>query len=180
MKAASSPPLEWLNALDAAAFVAALDGIVEHAPWVPHRIVDQRPFRSAIALHAALISAIRQAPAAELLALLNGHPELAGQEATFGTLTAASNSEQHRLGLLALNHEQHQHLRNLNAAYRRRFGFPYIVALRLHDGLASVLSDLQLRLSCDTLTEMGAALDQVAEVIRGRLDRLAAPAATPP
>lgn len=170
-------PLDRLNALDADGFVAALTGIVEHSPWVPGQVVDQRPFASLSALHEALVQAIRHAPAADLLALLNLHPELAGQEAQAGTMTAASNTEQHRLGLLALSRDDHQRLSKLNAAYRRKFGFPYIVALRLHDGLASVFADLQQRLARDTVTELATALGQVAEVMRGRLDRLALPAA---
>ena len=173
MNTAPTPTLQRLNSVDEADFVAALDGIVEHAPWVAARIVDQRPFDSMAALHAALVGAIRQAPAQLLLALLNGHPELAGQEAAAGTLTTASNGEQRRLGLLELSREQHRHLGALNAAYRQRFGFPYIVALRLHEALDSVLADLRQRLTRDTLAEMDTALGQVAEVMRGRLKRLA-------
>ena len=171
----NTPPtstLDDLNALDEAGFIAALDGVVEHAPWVAGRIAHQRPFLSLADLHVALVRAIRQAPAGSVLTLLNGHPELAGREAAASALTAASSSEQSRLGLLSLSREQHRTLSELNAAYRQRYGFPYIVALRLHDALDSVFADLRQRLARDTLTEMDTALQQVAEVISGRLDRL--------
>jgi 2-oxo-4-hydroxy-4-carboxy-5-ureidoimidazoline decarboxylase len=59
------PPvsLATLNSADEKAFVAALGDIYEHAPWVAQSALHQRPFASIPALHAAMMAAVRAAPA---------------------------------------------------------------------------------------------------------------------
>ena len=53
--------LAELNALPAAAFVAALGGVFEHSPWVAERALAARPFASVDALHAAMVAAVAAA-----------------------------------------------------------------------------------------------------------------------
>ena len=93
-------------------------------------------------------------------------------------------AEQARLGLMALSPQTMTRLAALNRAYQARFDFPFIVALRLHDSLASVLQAGEERLRHDPDTEWPIALNQVCEVMRGRLARAVhdddCPPATPP
>ncbi|MBS0601980.1 MAG: 2-oxo-4-hydroxy-4-carboxy-5-ureidoimidazoline decarboxylase [Proteobacteria bacterium] len=161
--------LEALNACPEDAFVAALGEVVEHSPWVVRRVAPLRPFASVWALHAALAGVLRASDADTRTALLQRHPELAGREAGEGTLTADSNREQSRLGLDRLSAAEHARLRALNTAYRERFGFPFITAVRLHADLASIFAEGERRLANAAATEAGVALTQVAEVVRGRL-----------
>ena len=80
--------LESLNTTDAAGFVAALGDIYEHAPWVAQAAYGQRPFGTLAALHDAMTSAVRAAPPEQQLALIKGHPDLAGKAARAGTMTS--------------------------------------------------------------------------------------------
>lgn len=157
---------------DEASFVALLGAVVEHSPWVARRAWHRGPFRTRQALFDAMSAEIHGASDAEQLALLRVHPELAGQEARAGTMTADSQSEQDRLGLLRLDATTVRRLDELNRRYRERFGFPFIVALRLHASLESVLADGERRLGHDAATEHRTALDQVCQVVRGRLERM--------
>lgn len=161
-----------IRALDEASFVALLGAVVEHSPWVARRAWLRGPFGSRQALFDALATEIHAAADAEQLALLRVHPELAGQEARAGTMTADSQSEQGRLGLLRLDAATVRRLDDLNRRYRERFGFPFIAALRLHAALDSVLADGEWRLGHDAATERRTALDQVCQVVRGRLERM--------
>ena len=77
-------PLGNLNTSDKAAFVAALGDIYEHAPWVAEAVHGQRPFTSLNALHEAMTAALRSASVEERVALLKGHPDLAGKAARAG------------------------------------------------------------------------------------------------
>ena len=54
--------LDALNAMDRAAFVAAVGDIFEHAPWVAQRAWPGRPFAGVAALHDAMMQAVRDAP----------------------------------------------------------------------------------------------------------------------
>src|SRR5471030_503982 len=91
--------LDELNRSDAASFVARLGNIYEHAPWAAERAWASRPFATVAALHAAMRGAVRTASEAERVALIKGHPDLAGKAARAGALTAESTSEQLGAGL---------------------------------------------------------------------------------
>ncbi len=160
-----------LQALDHAGFVARLGGVVEHSPWVVQRAWAQAPFASFEGLYDALARCIHAAARNEQIALLRVHPELAGREAVAGTMTPDSSAEQARLGLMALSPQLMQRLTALNRAYQARFGFPFIVALRLHDSLESVLLAGEERLTHEPDSELPLALGQVCAVMRGRLAR---------
>ncbi|MSQ52852.1 MAG: 2-oxo-4-hydroxy-4-carboxy-5-ureidoimidazoline decarboxylase [Betaproteobacteria bacterium] len=164
--------LSSLNAADQKGFVAALGVVFEHSPWVAERAWNKRPFPDADGLHSGLMAAVREAAHFEKLTLIRAHPELAGREAAQGGLTADSSTEQGRLGFTALSHEEFLRMGELNRQYRERFGFPCIVALRLHDSRASVMSEMQRCLGCDPASEIERALWQIGEIARGRLDKI--------
>ena len=60
----------------------------------------------------------------------------------------------------------------LNRNYREKFGFPCIVALRLHQTKESVVAEMRRRLQNDARTEIDAALEQIGHITRGRLERI--------
>lgn len=156
--------LEEVNALGKDEFVARLGGVFEHSPWIAERAWHKRPFRSIDELHRAMLAAI--ASKDEKLQLARAHPELAGGQA----LTLASTSEQARLGFNALSREELDEMNRLNRSYRDKFGFPCIVALRLHAERHSVMAEIKRRLSNDAGTELANALEQIGHITRGRLE----------
>jgi 2-oxo-4-hydroxy-4-carboxy-5-ureidoimidazoline decarboxylase len=161
--------LAELNRLPASAFEAALGAIYEHSPWVARRAYGARPFASVDALHGAMTAAVRAASREEQLALVRAHPELAGAEAKAGALTPHSTGEQARLGLQALTGEEFKRIGELNRRYRSKFGFPCIVALRLHATRASVPVEMEARLANSAHEELDNALEQIGHIARGRL-----------
>jgi 2-oxo-4-hydroxy-4-carboxy-5-ureidoimidazoline decarboxylase len=154
------------------AFMAAIGGVVEHSPWVAERAFVYKPFSSVDALHAALMKCIRDASPDEQMALLNVHPELAGREAVAGAMTADSTGEQGRLGLTALSATELAELNELNKRYREKFGFPFIAALRLHPDRQSMIASFKERIENPRQTEVANATGQIAEIVRGRLEKL--------
>jgi 2-oxo-4-hydroxy-4-carboxy-5-ureidoimidazoline decarboxylase len=166
---ATTYSLSGINAMPPAAFVAALGDVFEHAPWVAERAAGGRPYPSVAALHVALMQAVRDAPAATQLAFVRGHPELGGKLARAGDMTEASKSEQGGLGLDRLSDEEFARFERLNAAYRERFGFPFIICVRRH-ARASILAQFERRLKNDPAAELAAALTEIGEITRLRLD----------
>lgn len=167
--------LDELNSLDGRAFVAALDGVFEHSPWVAERAWAARPFASIDALHTAMTEAVDRATDAEKRSLLRAHPELA--ETTFAVrmLTAASAGEQSAAGLGECTPVERDGLAALNRRYRERFGFPFILAVRGYDR-AGILAELARRADGDPGAEFAECLAQVSRIARFRLgDRLEAP-----
>ena len=148
-------------------------GVFEHSPWVGERAWRRGPFRSLDALHAAMMAVVREATGEEQLALIRAHPQLAGAEAVEGRMTPASTGEQGRLGFASLARKELLRIQRLNRGYREKFGFPCIVALRLHATKEGVMTEMERRLGNSLETEIENALEQIGHITRGRLDKLA-------
>jgi 2-oxo-4-hydroxy-4-carboxy-5-ureidoimidazoline decarboxylase len=164
--------LHFLNNCPEADFQKALAGLVEHSDWVVKATATRRPFASRQALLQALMDTIEGETTARKVELLNAHPELAGEEARAGVMTEASGREQSRLGLTSMDKAQFLRLDELNRAYRTRFGFPCVIALRLHDSLETVFDTFRQRLNNSPEAELAASLHQVSAVVDGRLAAL--------
>lgn len=162
--------LDAINAMDRDDFVAALGSTFEHSPWVAEGAWAARPFASLDALHAAMIGVVRGAARDTQVAFLCGHPELAGKEAQAGTMTSESVGEQASAGLNALSQGEMGELRELNARYRERHGFPFIVAVRRHSK-TEIFNLLRSRLARDNDDlELNEALAQIAYITRLRVE----------
>jgi 2-oxo-4-hydroxy-4-carboxy-5-ureidoimidazoline decarboxylase len=166
--------IEALNGMSRAAFVGALGGVFERSPWVADRAWAARPFAAVETLHRAMADAVRDATPQERIDLLCAHPDLAGRAARAGALTASSTTEQASAGLDRLTDAEHARFQRLNGAYRERFGFPFIIAVRRHDK-ASILAAFETRLGRSREQEIEAALAEVFDIARMRLDRLVGP-----
>lgn len=146
---------------DRETFLHVYGHLFEHSPWVAARAWGLGPFANAAALEHAFRQVIAAADEDEQLALARAHPELAGRlKIAEGTLTAASQAEQAGAGLDRLSPEAYATFHALNAAYRERFGFPFIICVRLHD-LAGIEAALRRRLAHTRAEELREAMTQV-------------------
>ncbi|MEI5997782.1 2-oxo-4-hydroxy-4-carboxy-5-ureidoimidazoline decarboxylase [Paraburkholderia bengalensis] len=163
--------LDQLNSISTDAFVAALSGIFEHSPWVAEAAAAQRPYADIDALHKTMSNAVETAGEARQLALINAHPELAGKAAVRGELTAESTREQSGAGLNQCTQEEFDKLMRLNAAYREKFGFPFILAVRGYDR-HGIIANFESRVNNTRADELRESLDQIYRIARFRLDDL--------
>jgi len=160
--------LQALNRMDLRAFLACLGEIFEHSPWVAESAMAGRPYESVAALHEAMVGAVRAAPRERQLALLRAHPDLAGKLALAGELTRSSIGEQAAAGLDRCSAEELERFQNLNGAYKAKFDFPFIMAVK-GSSRADILEAFEARLANDPDTEFNTALEQVARIARLRL-----------
>jgi 2-oxo-4-hydroxy-4-carboxy-5-ureidoimidazoline decarboxylase len=169
--------LDRLNACGREEFVAALAGVFEHAPWVAEAAHRKAPFATVAALHEALVAAVKAAPREQQLAFVRSHPELGSKVAQAGGLTAESRAEQGSLGLDRLSAEEFARFGALNAAYAKKFGFPFIICVRRHTR-DSILRNFETRAANSADAEFAAALDEIALITRLRLvDKVDGPGA---
>lgn len=160
-----------LSALPRAEFVAALDGIFEHSPWVAEAAWDDRPFASIDALQDAMCQAVIDAGEGPQLDLIRAHPELAGKAAVRGELTAESTREQAGAGLDQCSADEFERLTELNDAYKAKFGFPYILAVRGHTR-ASIIENFAARVANSRADEIDECLRQIFRIAGFRLQDL--------
>src|SRR5450830_1303820 len=171
--------LEQLNssaAHDVPAFVKTLHGIYEHSPWIPERAAKLGPFANITALKQALQGVVTSAERAEQLGLIRAHPELAGKAAIAGELTAESTGEQAKAGLNNCSPEEFATLQKLNGDYNKKFGFPFILAVKGADGQGltrqAIIATFTRRLKNQFDDELGEALRQIGRIAEMRSNDL--------
>ena len=142
-----------------------MTALFEHSPWVEAR-ADAAP--SSGDRWSDLMAVVHAAAPDEQLALIRAHPELAGKAAIDGSLTEASSAEQASAGLDRLTPAEYAQFHALNAAYRARFDFPFIICVRLTTK-AGILAAMERRLGNDRRTEIATAIEQIGEIVRLRL-----------
>jgi urate oxidase len=160
--------------MERADFVARFGGVFEHSPWIAERAFDETlpaDCDSAAGLHGALCGVFRIASHGERLVVLRAHPDLAGRLALAGNLTGDSTKEQASAGLDCLTLEELARFTELNDAYQRNFGFPFIMAVKGRSK-DEILAAFQTRIENDAETEFEIACREVERIALLRLDGL--------
>ena len=160
--------VDALNAMPKAELVACLGGIYEHSPWVAEQTAGERPFSSREHLADRMRTVVEMAGDSAKLALIRAHPDLAGKLARAGSLSAESTREQAGLGLDRLSDAEFERFSDLNTRYRDRFGFPFVLCVRLTDK-PGILAAFERRLGHDRATEFAEACRQVERIAEIRL-----------
>ncbi|OLP20143.1 OHCU decarboxylase [Leptolyngbya sp. 'hensonii'] len=153
-----------LNAMTEEEFVAALGAIFEETPEIARRTWHQRPFTDRTDLHQKMITVVAGLAQAEQLALIRAHPDLGSRV----KMAEASVQEQAGLGLDQLTSEEYDRFQMLNQAYRDKFAFPFIIAVR-NNTRATILEAFTRRLQNNPTAEMAQALTEIGEIARFRL-----------
>ncbi len=153
-----------LNVASREEFTRIVGPVFEHSPWIAARAADARPFESVDELHIALCAAVRAASDEEKAALIRAHPDLVGR----AVLTAESQQEQTRAGLMELSAEEVSVFENYNEQYRERFGFPFVICARLNKKEA-ILRAFPERLAQSREKEIETALEEIYKIAELRL-----------
>ena len=104
------------------------------------------------------------------LKILNSHPDLANK-AKIGSLTTDSKNEQNSAGLDKCTPEEFSEFKNLNFQYKKKFGFPFIFAVKDKSKL-EILTNFRKRISYDINVEFEEAKKQVKKIANLRLNEI--------
>ncbi|MBP0950375.1 2-oxo-4-hydroxy-4-carboxy-5-ureidoimidazoline decarboxylase [Pseudomonas sp. 20GA0080] len=156
------------------AFIATFGDIYEHSPWVAQQAYEQGTLDQIETLHQRMSDILLSATRAQQLALINAHPDLAGKAAVKGELTQASSNEQAGAGIHLCTPEEFQRFTELNEAYKARFGFPFIMAVKGSDR-HKILAAFEQRLHHSPEAEFACALAEINKIALFRLQALQAP-----
>jgi OHCU decarboxylase len=157
-----------LNACPTAQFVAVCGPFYEHAPWIAERASVRRPFVDLDELHDELSTIVEAASADEQLDLVRAHPDLVTGPARGGDITPESAREQTAARLRGLAPDEVSRFAELNAAYRTKFGFPFIICAR-ENKKDSILAAFPVRLGNTREQELRTALDEIAKIAKLRI-----------
>ena len=157
---------------DTAEFVARFGAIYEHSPWVAEEaaaVLDGDGDVEHIAT--VMTDCVDNAAREKQLALIRAHPDLADRAQVADGLTADSASEQASAGLDRCSAEEYARFRSLNAAYKQKFGFPFVMAVR-GSSRQEILAAFAARLGNDAETEFETALAEIHKIARLRLQAM--------
>ncbi len=159
-----------LNQMGQDDFVAALGAVFEDTPTIAREAWTQRPFTDVTDLHQAMVDVVNVMTQAERLALICAHPDLGSK----AKMADASVQEQASVGLDHLTPEEYERFHRLNQAYKEKFGFPFIIAVKKHTK-TSILAAFDRRLQNPPDVEMTQALAEITQIAQFRLVAIVTP-----
>ncbi|BBB29248.1 2-oxo-4-hydroxy-4-carboxy-5-ureidoimidazoline decarboxylase [Neptunomonas japonica] len=157
-----------------ASFVEHFKDIYEHSPWIAEHTYMLLPSINADdiqQLHQLMSDILINASKRQQLRLINVHPDLAGKAAMRNELTASSTDEQAGAGIHQCNPQEFARFTELNKAYKDKFNFPFIMAVKGSNRL-QILKAFEIRIHNDIDTEFKQAITEINKIALFRLEAL--------
>jgi len=155
-------------------FINVFGSIYEHSSWIAAAAYDMglsSNHDKVDNLHVQMCLVLEHAQEQQKLALINAHPDLAGKAAIAGELTAASNNEQSGAGINNCSQDEFSRFSTLNAQYKEKFQFPFIMAVKDSNKL-EILAAFEQRIHNDVPSEFRRALLEINKIALFRLCEL--------
>lgn len=158
--------LEEINKMDKEQFIERIGWVFEHTPWVASKAWDLLPaIHSLNQLHEIMVQVVKEAPKDEQLNLIRAHPDLGGRI----QMTDSSVKEQQGAGLDQLSEAEFESFLLLNNEYRKKFDFPFILAVKGHMK-DTIYHEMERRMKHSIEEEFATALSQIFKISFIRLE----------
>ena len=159
-----------INKLSKSEFIKVFANIFENARWIAEELYNQKPFDNFEELSLKMLDIFENASKKKQLIILNAHPDLADRT-KISSLTPNSKKEQSNVGLDQCTEEEFKEFKNLNDKYKKKFGFPFIFAVK-NKSKKEILSNFRQRVSYDISVEFSEAVKQVKKIANLRLNEI--------
>ncbi len=156
-----------LNNLNQGKFISLFGVIFEKTQWIAEKLFDLKPFNNKEDLINKMIKIYEASSKDEILNILRSHPKLAVEK----KLTEHSNQEQSRANLKNCTQEEFNEFTKLNSEYEKKFGFPFIMAVKGKDKI-DILNNFRQRINNNIEFEFDESKKQVKKIALFRLDEL--------
>ena len=162
--------IDKINKSSQSEFIKIFYNIFENAKWIAEKLDNQKPFSDFEELSSKILNIFETATKEKQLEILNSHPDLA-DKTKIGSLTTESREEQSNAGLDQCSEEEFIEFKNLNEKYKKKFGFPFIYAVKGKSKM-EILSNFRRRISYDIKDEFIEAKKQVKKIASLRLNEI--------
>ena len=162
--------IKKINKLSQSEFVKVFANIFENASWIAKDVYNEKPFKDFADLSQKMLSIFSTTTKENQLKILRAHPDLA-DKTKIGSLTPDSKKEQSNAGLDQCSEEEFNEFKNLNNEYKKKFGFPFIYAVKDKEK-KYILSNFRQRSSNDIDVEFIEAKKQVKTIASLRLNEI--------
>ena len=159
-----------INKLSESEFIKVFANIFENARWIAEELYTQKPFSDFKDLSYKMLDIFENTTKENQLKIINSHPNLA-DKTRVAALTPDSQSEQSNAGLIQCSEEEFAEFKNLNDSYKKKFGFPFIYAVK-DKSKTEILDNFRQRVSYDINVEFNEAKKQVKKIASLRLNEI--------
>ncbi len=156
-----------LNNLNKDKFISLFGVIFEKTQWIAEQLLEQKPFINKDDLIDKMIQIYETSKKKEILNILRSHPKLAVEK----NLTKYSSKEQSSANLKSCTNEEYEEFKKLNDQYEKKFGFPFIIAVKGKDKI-EILNNFRQRINNDVELEFKESKNQVKKIALFRLNEL--------
>ena len=118
--------IDKFNKLGESEFISIFGNVFEKTKWIAKKCYDSKPYNSFDALFSKMMIVFEEAKRERHLEILNAHPDLAIEK----KLTEDSKNEQKNASLNQCSDEEFTEFKKLNEEYKKKFGFPFIIAVK--------------------------------------------------
>ena len=159
-----------INNLSQIKFNEIFANIFEKTKWIAERLYNQKPFNSFEDLCSKTLEIFKTTSKENQLKIIRAHPDLA-DKTKISLLNIDSRTEQNRAGLNQCSEKEFREFKNLNNEYKKKFGFPFILAVE-GKNKAEILNKFKKRILNSADDEFKEAISQVCKIANLRLNKI--------
>ena len=159
-----------INNLSQIKFNEIFANIFEKTKWIAEKLYNQKPFNSFEDLCSKILEIFKTTSKENQLKIIKAHPDLA-DKTKIGLLNIDSRTEQNRAGLNQCSEKEFREFKNLNNEYKKKFGFPFILAVE-GKNKAEILNKFKKRILNSADDEFKEAISQVCKIANLRLNKI--------
>ena len=159
--------IKKVNQLSENEFIGTFGNIFEKTNWIANRAFNSKPYRNFNEFISTIIKIYENSSKEDCIKIFNAHPELAVEK----KLTEDSHKEQKGANLNRCNNEEFNEFKNLNYEYKKKFGFPFIIAVK-GKNKSEILINFRNRIKNEMDLEFEEAKNQVKKIATFRLKEI--------
>ena len=159
--------IDKFNKLSKTEFISIFGNIFEKTEWIAERCYESKPYNNPDELVSKMMKIFENIEKERHLEILNSHPDLAVEK----KLTEDSKNEQKNASLNQCTDEEFVEFKKLNEEYKKKFGFPFIIAVK-GKNKEEILNSFRQRITNNINLEFEEAKKQVKKIANFRLSEI--------
>ena len=159
--------IDKFNKLSKTEFISIFGNIFEKTEWIAERCYESKPYNNLDELVSKMMKIFENIEKERHLEILNSHPDLAVEK----KLTKDSKNEQKNASLNQCTDEEFIEFKKLNEEYKKKFRFPFIIAVK-GKNKEEILNSFRQRITNNINSEFEEAKKQVKKIASFRLSEI--------
>ena len=159
--------IDKVNKLSKSDFIYIFGNVFEKTEWIAQKSYDSKPYKNFEELFSKMMEVFENSNKESHIKILNAHPDLAVEK----KLTKDSKNEQKNASLNQCTDEEFIEFKKLNEEYKKKFGFPFITAVK-GKNKEEILNSFRQRIANNINLEFEEAKKQVKKIASFRLSEI--------